>query len=118
MKRIISALLLVALFTGSAFALSDKDYKQMKKDSKIFNEADRKLGVVWRRIENQVTKAAYSVFEMLKADQRDWIKSGRDKAARKYIKEGFDDDDAYTIATYERIGYLEGWEAVMFGDDD
>ena len=117
-KRILSALVLIAVLAGSAYALSDKDYTRMKRESSVFREADRKLGAVWHRIEDEITKPARSVFEILKSEQRDWIKSGRDRVAKKYMNDGFDDYNAYAIATYERIGYLEGWEAVMFSDDD
>ena len=118
MKRIVLALLLTAVLAGSAFGLSDKDYNRMRKESKVFREADRKLTSVWNRISDEITSPARSVFEVLKANQREWIKSERDKVAKKYMKEGLDDYNAYAIATYERIGYLEGWEAVIFNDED
>ncbi len=119
MKRIFSALLLVALLGGSAFGLSDKEYRDMKRDSKLFRDADRKLGIVWNRIESQVTKAAQTMFDTLLEEQREWIRSGRDIAARKYMKQSYYPiNAAYAIVTYERIGYLEGWEAFVFGEDD
>lgn len=91
----------------------------MKRDSKLFREADRKLGIVWNRIESQITKAAQTIFAPLKEEQREWIRSGRDIAARKYMKQNYYPiDAAYAIVTYERIGYLEGWEKFVFGEDD
>ena len=109
MRRIILALMMVILIAGMAFGLSDKEYKEMKRDSKLFREADRKLGIVWNRIESQITKAAQTIFAPLKEEQHEWIRSGRDIAARKYMKQNYYPiDAAYAIVTYERIGYLEG----------
>ncbi len=97
MKRIFSALLLVALLGGSAFGLSDKEYRDMKRDSKLFRDADRKLGIVWNRIESQVTKAAQTMFDTLLEEQREWIRSGRDIAARKYMKRQLTADYSQTL---------------------
>ena len=118
MKRMILALFLVLLLAGSASALSNKEYKQLKKDSALFAGADRKLTEVWNRIKGEITRPAESAFEILKAEQLDWIKSGRDKAAKKHMKKGASKDVAYANATYDRVRELEEWEELMFGDEE
>lgn len=122
MKRILSGLLLVAVLASTAFGLSDKEYLSMKRESKFFREADRKLGLVWRRIEDQVYNAVQSMFDGLKQEQREWIRTGRDRAAQRITKASDNPylrkEVAYALATYERIGYLEGWEIFVFDDDD
>lgn len=118
MKRILSALVLVAMLTGSAFGLSDKEYKRMKSSSKAFRDADRRLSQVWSRIKSKITRPAESAFEMLKAEQLEWIESERDKAAEKYMIRGHDRDEAYALATDKRIEELEEWEEYTLSEDE
>ena len=118
MKRILSALLLVVMLTGSAFALSNNEYRQLKRNSKLFAGADRNLTEVWNRIKSEITRPAQSAFEILKEEQREWIKSGRDIAAKRYMRNGASKDVAYANATYDRGREFEEWEELMFGDEE
>lgn len=118
MKRILSALVIVFVFSASAFGLSDKEYKRIKSSSKAFRDADRRLSQVWSRIKGKITRPAESAFEILKAEQREWIESERDKTAEKYITRGHDHDEAYALATDKRIEELEEWEEYMFSEDE
>ncbi|MBQ4431081.1 MAG: DUF1311 domain-containing protein [Synergistaceae bacterium] len=118
MKRILTVLALILVLSGSAFGLSDKEYLSMKRGDSDFAEADRVLTQVWKRIRDEITRPAESAFEILKEEQREWIASGRDKSARKYIKKGYSHTEAYTFATYDRVNELEEWEELMFGDED
>ncbi|MBQ3403111.1 MAG: DUF1311 domain-containing protein [Synergistaceae bacterium] len=118
MKRILTALTLIFLLAGSAFGLSDKEYLSMKRNDPDFAEADSALTETWNRIKDEITRPAQSAFEILKAEQREWIRSGRDNAAKRYMRKGSSRTEAYTMATYDRMKELEDWEELMFGDED
>ena len=106
MKRFISALLLAAMLSGSAFALTDKEYLSMKKQDESFRKADRRLNEIWREIKS-VTPA--KDFKAIEKDNASWIKTGRDEAAKFFINNyGLDKAGAYTEATNQRITYLSG----------
>ena len=116
MKRIVSALLLIVLFAGSAFGLSDREYRHLKRESRLFAGADETLTEVWHRIEDQVTRFERSAFEELRDEQLEWIRSGRDRTARRYMRNGASKDVAYANATYDRVRELKEWETQMFSD--
>ena len=118
MKRILSAFVLVVVLAGSAFGLSDREYRRMRNESKLFRDADKKLSQVWSRIKSKITRPAESAFEMLKAEQREWIESERDKTAEKYMTRGHARDEAYALATNKRIEELEEWEEYMFSEEE
>lgn len=116
MKRIVSALLLAVLFTGSAFGLSDREYRQLKRESRLFAGADETLTEVWHGIEDQVTRLERSAFDELRDEQLEWIRSGRDRVARRYMRNGASKDVAYANATYDRVRELKEWETQMFSN--
>ena len=118
MKRILAALVIVLVFSASAFGLSNKEYKRMRSSSKVFRDANRRLSQVWSRIKSKITRPAESAFEILKAEQREWIESDRDKTAEKYMTRSHDHDEAYAIATDKRIEELEEWDECMFPEDE
>ena len=105
MKKIFSALMLLLLISSSAFALSDAEYLKMKRNSQSFARADRKLTNVWNKLKKSLPDYA---FQELQKNQREWIKKGRDDAAKKYIKEGYSRTEAYTLATNDRANNLPG----------
>ena len=105
MKRLFCALALVLVLAGSAFALSDVDYKLLRTRSPEFVRADRELNKVWDGLKG---KLSFRDFDALRKEQRRWISSGRDKAARNLMRhEGYTFEAAYTEATEERIEYLK-----------
>lgn len=99
MKRIFSALLLVALLGGSAFGLSDKEYTRMKKSSKAFREADKFMNECYRECRQTLPR---SEFEQVQEEQREWIKSGRDEEAQSFIDDGMSRAEAYAKVTNMR----------------
>ncbi len=105
MKRLFCAFALVLLLVGSAFALSDADYKILRKNSPEFLQADRELSQVWDDLKDVLSGRE---FDKLRKEQRQWIKSGRDKAARKLMRdEGYTFEEAYTEATRARVETLK-----------
>lgn len=105
MRRLFCAVLLILLLVGPAFALSDADYKILRKNSPDFLQADRELAQVWDGLKDVLTGRE---FEQLRKEQRQWIKSGRDRAARKLMREeGYTFEEAYTEATRERVDALK-----------
>ena len=103
MKKIFSALMLLLLISAPAFALSDAEYLKMKRNSQSFARADRKLTNVWNKLKKSLPDYA---FQELQKNQREWIKKGRDDAAKNYIKEGYSRTEAYTLATNDRANNL------------
>lgn len=108
MKRVFAALALLALLAGSAFALSDADYKKMMKD-KDFARADKALTQAWNKAKKSfpATKAGKAAYQLLLEDQREWIRNGRDANAQDLIgMEGYSRVEAYAEVTRERAKYL------------
>lgn len=99
MKRLMSIVAVVLVFTVPAFALSDAEYLRMKKSSADFAEADKFLSDAYNNVKNAMPR---SEFASIKEEQREWIKSGRDEAARALMNEGYSKIEAYTKATEER----------------
>ena len=93
MKRVYLAVTLVLLaYVLPACALSDAEYRSMMKDSD-FARADRELNSTWKRV-NKVLSG--SALETLKAEQREWVRKGRDDEAGSFMDEGFSRVEAYT----------------------
>ncbi|MCR4819002.1 MAG: SH3 domain-containing protein [Fretibacterium sp.] len=108
MKRIFAALALLALLAGSAFALSDADYKKLMKD-KDFARADRALTKAWNKAKKSFpnTKAGKAAYQLLLADQREWIRNGRDANAQDLMgMDGYSKVEAYAEVTRDRVRYL------------
>lgn len=100
MKRVFAAVLAVLVLTSSAFALSDAEYKRMKKNSPEFARADSELAQVWKEAKKVLGR---SDFNALTREQRKWIASGRDAAAEELMDDGMERDEAYAEATRERV---------------
>lgn len=90
-------------FTNTAFALSDAEYLQMKKNSPEYARAEAKLQNLWNGLKNSMPRSAY---RLLLDEQREWIRRRRDKAANEYIQRGYSRIEAYTMATNDRTDYL------------
>ena len=103
MRRIFIALTLLIALSTSAFALSDAEYRKLKRTSSDFRRADNELTAVWNELKESLSA---KVFAELQKNQRDWIRKGRDDAARKYIREGYSRAEAYTMATNDRAELL------------
>ena len=103
MKRFLSAVLLTLILAGSAFGLSDREYLRMKRNSRDFARADRRLTQVWKRLQDRMPGWA---FRILREEQREWIDGWRDEDARMYMEKGYSRIEAYTMATYDRAEYL------------
>ena len=94
-------ILLLAVCSVPAFALSDAEYRAMMKNSE-FAHADRKLNETWKRVSKTLSGSA---LEHLKQNQREWIKTGRYASAEAYLEE-YSRVEAYTIATNLRADEL------------
>ena len=103
MKRLMSIIAVVLVFAVPAFALSDAEYLRMKKSSANFAEADEFLSDAYNNVKSVMSR---SEFASIKEEQREWIKSGRDEAARAFMNEGYSKMEAYTKATEERAEEL------------
>ena len=103
MKRILSAAILTLILAGSAFGLSDKEYKQMMKSSKAFREADKFMNECYKECKQTLPS---SDFKTVQAEQLEWIKSGRDEEAKSFIDDGMKRADAYAKVTEMRAHEL------------
>lgn len=103
MRRIFIALTLLLVLASSAFALSDAEYRRLKRTSSEFRKADNELTEVWKGLKVSLPT---KVFMELQKSQREWVHKGRDDAARKYIREGYSRAEAYTMATNDRAELL------------
>ena len=111
MKRMLSALIVVFI-ASQAFALSDRDYGAMMRDTN-FAEADRNLNSAWSEAKSAMSPGD---FASLKKSQSQWIKTGRDNDARKLIKsQGLSKVEAYAQATNDRAEYIR---SMIQGDSD
>ena len=104
MKRILSAVMLMFVLAGSAFGLSDSEYRKMRNNSRAFREADNFLTEAYNALKETMPR---SEFNGVQEQQREWIKSGRDEAAETYIEEGLSRIEAYTQATEDRAEELD-----------
>ncbi|MBQ7154402.1 MAG: hypothetical protein IJR85_02465 [Synergistaceae bacterium] len=103
MRRIISAIMLVLLLAGTAFALEDSEYRKMKESNGKFAEADRLLNEAYIKLRQAVPATKT---REVRAEQREWLDSGRDIAASQYMEEGYPKIKAYTMATNDRTKEL------------
>ena len=87
----------------SATALSEPEYQQLVKTSPEFRDADKRLSAFWKEVYGSLD-GEYKKEVM--AGQREWVKNGRDAAARKYMAKGMDKSQAYAKAVDERINVL------------
>ena len=97
--------LCLGVLAGPAAGLSDAEYREMMKDPG-FAEADGALNEVWSRILKEwgFSKAG---IKALKADQAEWVRKGRDAAAKRYMMEdGYTALEAYTSVTAMRVDAL------------
>ena len=104
MKKFFAALLLVLALCSSSFALSDKEYGRLLRESPEFYEADQRLNQVWDELKDVLNARE---FAKIKKDQAEWIKNGRDAyAKRKIRRDGYSKAEAYAEATMVRARYL------------
>ena len=103
MKRFIAVIALVLLTASACFALSDKEYLKMRKNSSAYAQADKKLNRVWSSLRKSLPKSVFAELEKL---QHEWITSGRDDDAKHFMDDGYSKVEAYTIATTERAEAL------------
>ena len=113
MRKFYLAVLLVLALCGSAFALSDKDYLRLKRNNKNFARADRELTQIYEAIKDNLSARK---FEVVKREQRDWIRTGRDAFAKRRMREGDSKAEAYTAATLARANELR--ERYLIDDND
>ena len=105
-NNFIFALVVVAIlfaFVSSALALSDKEYKQMMKNSD-FAKADKALNQAYK---NAKSSLSGELWKTLKDDQMSWIKKDRDFEANLVIKEmSVSRVQAYATVTAARAEYI------------
>lgn len=114
MKRKVLPLILSYCFCiSNSYALSDTEYKEMLNYSSNYANADARLRQVWKNLSSALKNQGMD-YELrgknpqsLLAQQKKWVKSGRDIEARNYINQGYNRADAYANATLNRASYLE-----------
>ena len=107
MKRFLAVITLVLLLAVPSFALSNKEYGKLMSNPE-FAQSDRRLNRVYDELKETVSEA---VWDVLKKEQSEWVKWGRDEAAKEYMskKRGrrrMNHTQAYTQATIDRAEYL------------
>ena len=102
MKRLLAALILILALYVPAHALSDEDYIRLKRYP-AFAEADRELTQAYNKAKESMT---YADFQELRESQREWIESGRDREARRLMREEYTRVEAYTEVTRNRAAYI------------
>ena len=102
MKRLLAALTLILALYVPAYALSDEDYIRFKRNP-AFAEADRSLASAYNDAKDAMT---HSDFEELRESQREWLDSGRDREARRLMREDYSRVEAYTEVTRRRTDYI------------
>ena len=102
MKRLLAVLTLVLALYVPAYALSDEEYIRLKRYP-AFAEADRSLASAYNDAKDAMTHLA---FEDLRESQREWIDYGRDREARRLIRQNYSRVEAYTEVTRRRTAYI------------
>ncbi len=102
MKRLLAALALILALYVPAYALSDEEYIRLRRHPE-FAEADRSLASAYNDAKDAMTHTA---FEDLRESQREWIDSGRDREARRLMREDYSRVEAYTEVTRRRTAYI------------
>ena len=102
MKRLFAALALILALYVPAHALSDEEYIRLKRYP-AFAEADRSLASAYNDAKDAMTHLA---FEDLRESQREWIDYGRDREARRLIRQNYSRVEAYTEVTRRRTAYI------------
>ena len=97
MKRLLVIALILCVCVP-AFALSDPEYRRLKKDPD-FARADRDLTRAYNEAKEALSPEEFSEF---RKDQRQWIAKDRDVRARTFMNKGCSKAEAYTMATIER----------------
>ena len=105
LKIIASCLFIMLMRQPLAYAMPEAEYDQMLSDFPAFRQADEKLGKAWKLAKAALTEDGQ---KKLLAEQRKWIKNGRDEHAARLINEqGLSKIEAYTQAVDDRTAYLE-----------
>ena len=101
---VLTLLFLCLVFAPSSFALSNKEYRKMMKDSN-FAEADNQLNKIWAELKENMPRKDFSLLEK---DRDEWVLRGRDNTAQALMqKEKCSKIEAYTRATKMRSEYLK-----------
>lgn len=109
-RSLLLALALAALAgAGPALAyerppLSDAEYQWLLKHSPDFAAADKDLSRAWKALPSDIR-------EELGPEQRDWIRTGRDRDARHFMRQGEDTATAYAKATDQRTRVLREYKS-------
>ena len=101
-----AGLMAVILSASGAFALSDREYKEMLQTSPEYRRAEAELSTAWKRIRT-IIKSMWPR-EMLDS-QREWVASGRDEEAQALINRGMSRSEAYAKVTRARAKYLDSF---------
>ena len=102
MKRLLAVLTLVLALYVPAYALSDEEYIRLKRYP-AFAEADRSLASAYNDAKDSMI---HSAFEDLRDSQREWIDYGRDREARRLMRQDYSRAEAYTEVTRRRTAYI------------
>ncbi len=97
----------LCLFASPCLALSEAEYLEMKSQSYEFDQADKELTLLWKRI-MKLAKGSWKK-ELIK-QQREWVNYGRDKDAVEFMNVGLGRIFSYTRATIKRTHELQAEE--------
>ena len=103
MKRFLAVIVLLLAIAAPSSALTDKEYFRMRQYSAAYAKADKRINRIWANLRKSLPK---KVFAELQELQSEWIDSGRDEAAQRYMDEGYTRADAYTKAINDRTKIL------------
>ena len=107
LKPLVLGLTLLALLPASTSrALSDSEYQTLM-TAPQFRKAEQELARQWKQTYSATPEQDR---KYLLEVQREWIKLGRDNLAQKFQAAGIDKVDAYTLATFRRVGALKVFE--------
>ena len=105
----------LGLSVPSAHALSDAQHRRMLKTSPAYAQADAELGRAWRALREALVQAGLKdrfdggtnppARGSVLAEQREWLRSGRDREAKALRGEG-SEADGYAAATRRRAACL------------
>ena len=105
LRRFLGGVLLLFVCLAPAWALSDSEYQKLLAQSASFREADQALQGAWGEAKSNLTSRE---FRALSARQKEWLRSGRDAAARERMDKGVPKDRAYGEATMDQVVFING----------
>lgn len=104
MRKAVIFFFCLFLSISEALALTEAEYRDLVESSREFREADEEMARRWKEIYGSFPKADKA---WLMENQREWLATGREKAAAAFMARGASRGEAYARAARMRVKDLD-----------